>query len=476
MTVTHRKKGLVFIDFDMLVRHFILSGAFSEVEKHYDLTYVFHHDSTSSKQGIYSRVEELGLRSWTRFEVPRVRMGSWDQLYSITALNAQRGTPNFKPRKEIMAVARGKLRTHYYHLLSFPVVFPLVRRKLLRQMGVYEPLVRFVQEHRPDIIFHPSILAGYFINELLIICDRLRIQLVAMMNSWDNPSVKAMNTGRPTKLVVWGPQTKRHAVEYLGMPPGDVLEFGAAQFQLYREPVKESKGDLCRLFRVPEDQPILLYAGGAKGVNESRHLKLIDAAISEGRVPRCHVLYRPHPWRGGLAPGEENFFDLALRHVTMDLHMEDYYRRSAAEGVSGFHLAEYEVTKKLLCLVEAVISPLSTILLEAIIFGKPVLMFFPEKGKKDVSGRVGEIGLHLAHFKDFWGVPGVDICTEEAYLPLFCTRLLANSQDDVIRQGLRRHAGKFVVVDGPTYAARLLALADELTGREMMVPTELSAG
>lgn len=460
---TGRRRALVFIDYDMLIRHFVLSGAFAEVERRYDVTWVFHHDTTSEKQGVYTDVAALGLRRWTRVEVPRARMGSWDPLYSITTLHRQRGTPNFTPRKEIMAVARSPWRVNLYHLLALPGIFPLVRARLTRQMGVWEPLLDFVRAERPDVIFHPSILAGYFINELLQIAPRLGVPLVVMMNSWDNPSVKAMNTGMPDRLVVWGPQTAQHAVEYLGMPPERVVQFGAAQFQLYREAPRESPAELRRLFGLPEGRPVILYGGGSKSIPESRHLELLDDAIAAGRIPPCHVIYRPHPWRGGLAPGETSFFDLSLRHVTIDPHMEDYYRRAAKAELRGFDLADYEVTRKLLHVVDAVISPLSTILLESVILAKPVLMFFPERGRGDVGGRVGDIGLRLAHFRDFWGVPGVDLCDDDQALPQACQQLLAASRDETVRRGLREHAAKFVVVDGPTYGQRLAALADELT-------------
>jgi hypothetical protein len=329
-------------------------------------------------------------------------------------------------------------------------------------MGVYEPLLEFVRQQQPHIIFHPSILAGYFINELLIISKRLAIPFVAMMNSWDNPSSKAMNTGLPDKLVVWGRQTVQHAIEYLGMPADHIVVFGAAQFQLYREPVQDSEAKLRELFKVPTSKPILLYAGVSKGINESRHLEIIDMAIAAGSIPPCHVIYRPHPWRGSLAPGEKNFFHLSLRHITIDPHMEDYYFRITEKRVAGFELADYNVTKKLLHLVDGVISPLSTLLLESILFGKPVLMFSPNAAKSEGS-RTVDSGIKLAHFRDFWGIKGIEMCHKESELPYYCKQLLLNSQDKAIRLGLKEHATQFVTMDGPSYGERLARLADELT-------------
>ena len=56
-----KRKALVFIDYDLLIRHFIMNGTFKELERSYEVTYVFHHDSTSEKQGIYAELAGMGM-------------------------------------------------------------------------------------------------------------------------------------------------------------------------------------------------------------------------------------------------------------------------------------------------------------------------------------------------------------------------------------------------------------------------------
>lgn len=463
-TEGRRRKALVFIDYDMLVRHFVLSGAFAELEKRFHVRYVFHSDSTSPKQALHVDPAKLGLADWTRFEIPRFRMGTWDKLYCITALHNQRGTRNFAPRRQLMADVRGWKRTYWYQLLSTPPIFPFVKRKILGEMGVYEPLARFIDDEKPDLVVHPSILAGYFVNELTQICPPRGIPLVLLMNSWDNPSTKAMNTGLPDRLVVWGPQTRRHAIEYMKMPPERVLEFGAPQFEVYRDPITEDDAALRAMFGVPSGVPVILYAGVSKSVNETAHLEALDAAIASGAMPPCHVIYRPHPWRGLLADGEKNFYDVRFRHVTMDPFMADYYKRVANKPEQGFDMADYRVTARLLRLVSGVISPLSTMLLEAAMQGLPMIMFWPD-GPKGLAGQTIELGRKLPHFAEFWGPEGIQVCTEGEALGAACRRLLTEHQTPAVRDGLRTHARSYVVMDGPRYATRLADLADELAGK-----------
>jgi hypothetical protein len=457
-----KKKALVFIDHDLIIRHFIKSGAFHELEKSFDVTYIFNIDETTEKKWIFTDIDSLRLPRVLRTGITRQRMGSWHKLFAASVLRNQRGTENYRPRKRLMAEISGKWHTEYYALLSMPGVFPLFRRRFLAQQGMYQPLVDLIRAEKPDVVIHPSVLAGYFVNELPFICKAMNIPLVMLMNSWDNPSTKALGTSQPDKLVVWGEQTRQHAIKYMRMPESDVLAFGAAQFQVYREPVKETDAELRAMFHVPEGVPILLYGGASKGAHESRYLKLLDHLIETGAIPHCHVIYRPHPWRGELGEGETGFFDLECRHISMDPFMESYYRRATTTGQFGIEMADYTITRKLLHLVSAVISPLSTILLEATILGKPVLMFFPQEDMGRTGGRHTQLALNMVHFADFWGAPGVNVCNKESEFAEKCRLLMAQAADQDIHDGLLRHASHFLIMDGQTYGERVRQLADSL--------------
>ena len=53
------RRAFVFLDFDMLIRHFVMSGAFSKLEERYEVTYVVHTDSTSDKTPVNVEVDKL---------------------------------------------------------------------------------------------------------------------------------------------------------------------------------------------------------------------------------------------------------------------------------------------------------------------------------------------------------------------------------------------------------------------------------
>lgn len=468
------KKALIFIDYDMLIRHFVLNGTFDTLARTHDITYVFHRDSTSEKQGIFNDVAALNLDNVEYFEISRQRMGAWWKLNAASILHNQAGTPNHKPRKQRLVSVSGWLRTQYYSLLSLPLIYDWFRKRELSRLGLLEPLRDFVRDHDPDIVIHPSILSGFFIQDLGPVCSDLNIPFIVLMNSWDNPSGKAVVSGIPDRLVVWGEQTRQHAEAYMGIPPDLVETFGAAQFQIYRQPVTESDAELRAAFGVPPDVPVLLYAGVSKSVDETNHLLALDAAIKAGEIPPCHIIYRPHPWRGVLVDGEKSFLDIPFRHVTLDPSMEDFYRRVVNEGVKEFYLADYDVTRRLLHLTVGTIAPLSTIMLETTMFGNPVLMYFPQDELENKFGKYNNITFKLAHFAEFWGCEGIEQCFDPKDLSKAVTRLIDNAQDERIRAGLRAHAARFVVMEGPDYGTRLARLANELTA-EASFPAIMSA-
>jgi hypothetical protein len=57
------KKLLVFVDSDVVIRHFIKSKTFDEIESKYQVVYVFNKDDTSQKKSTYYDVNQLGLSS-----------------------------------------------------------------------------------------------------------------------------------------------------------------------------------------------------------------------------------------------------------------------------------------------------------------------------------------------------------------------------------------------------------------------------
>ena len=446
-------KALVFIDADALVRHFVHSGALAELEAAFDVTYVFLDESEESKRVLFTDVDALNLPSVRKVQVSRQRMGQWYFLYVASVLRLQRGTDNYPSRRQIFVDIIGEKRTRLFEIIARNPIYPVYRWYQLRRMGRHAPIEQILDEEQPDVVIQPSFLTGHFINELLVSCPPRQIPHIVLMNSWDNPSIKAMSTGVPDRLVVWGEQSRDYARTYMGIPDERIESFGAAQFQVYRKPRPETDAELRQIFQVPDGKKILLYAGSGSGAYETSYLKCLEDLIESGQLADCHVLYRPHPWRGGLEGGEEDFFKLDWKHISMDPFMREFYNARVTGGDSRFFMLDYETTAQLLTLSTAVISPLSTILLEAAINGKPALVFSPEENLP-VGGNLRQV-----HFRDFVGNEGILTSRSLADFPQQVQTLMDMTESPNIAKKLRTLTDRFVVMDGPSYAERLADLA-----------------
>ena len=246
-------KILVFIDADPVIRHFILSKQFEPLEAAHDVTYVFNDVTGDDPKKLRIKFDyrKLNLGRMLNIRIDRRRRGLWYPLFTTAVLRTQRGQPNFTARRTGFLKLMDERRVRRYEFLGIPGIYQIFRFLYMRYMGIHRELDRLIEREKPDAIVYPTLLNGAFMNELALICEKRNVPLVALMNSWDNPSSKATVVGNIDYLVVWGEQTREQSITYLNMPRERVLCFGAAQFQVYRTPPAESNEELRRQFKVP---------------------------------------------------------------------------------------------------------------------------------------------------------------------------------------------------------------------------------
>ena len=81
-----------------------------------------------------------------------------------------------------------------------------------------------------------------------------------------------------------------------------------------------------------------------------------------------------------------------------------YYLELIRKGDKKKEMANYYDTRNLLYSVDAIISPLSTILIEGMILGKPVLCYMPIDEDNDDHFKSS---LKQTHFEEFLSIPEV---------------------------------------------------------------------
>ena len=144
-----------------------------------------------------------------------------------------------------------------------------------------------------------------------------------IINSWDNPSTKRAVANNPDILLVWGDQTKQHALKYLKMEESSVKIFGAPQFDKYFRKSHVTRPQFESINSIKKNQKIILYAGSSKKTKEIDHLRYLDNLISKYALKNITILYRPHPWGLG-GKGGEKLFAEKWKHIKIEKSMINY--------------------------------------------------------------------------------------------------------------------------------------------------------
>ena len=158
---------------------------------------------------------------------------------------------------------------------------------------------------------------------------------------------------------------------------------------------------------------------------------------------------------------EKDFLKENWNNIIIDPTMEKYYKSIIKKPTGKMFLADYSISNKLLTLVDAVISPLSTMLIESLLKGKPALAFFPVRGEAEF------LRPDYIHFAEFIEIKEAFSCFQEKdFIPL-CKNLINQIGDDSVSKVLKRRAEFFVAKKNESYGYQLNNLCQKMTGKKI---------
>lgn len=233
------------------------------------------------------------------------------------------------------------------------VVAPLLRAYLSRTNPLFSML-----DHRYDALVCITGLKDPMYEDMARFARARRTPIFAIAQNWDNVSYKPL-VERPDLLGVWGVQTYYIARLLHGMPHTKLVPVGAPRMDVYFEPLPDQEA-ARRELGLPEDRRILLFAGAGPQFEETSVIERLHQAIAGGDLPAdVLILYKPHPRRVP-RPLEKELDAASMPNLRL-------VPPSGPGSVPGGRMPV------LLRAVDAVISPYSTMLLEAALCGRPCL-------------------------------------------------------------------------------------------------------
>lgn len=448
-------KILIFIEHDVMIRHFIHSNVFADISKNHEVTYIFPEPGYKR---VTIDVSKLNLScSYKHLEVHKRRLAIWKRLFQVDLLRPRAifGQALKKFYREVL----GPKAATFYSILSLPVVYEAFRFYSFLKIKLL-PNVKFMdlmRYEKPDLVIHPSVLEGAYINDLISISNEMNIPSMVIMNSWDNPSTKRAMVGTPDWLLVWGQQTWQHAIDYLGMKPSNIIKFGAAQFDVYREKPRLDRKTFCDVHNINQESKIILYAGSSKETDEYSHLVLIEDAIKRGELRNVVVVYRPHPW-GKAGKDGYRILDNDWQHIRIESTMKNYLE-GIRDGDTRMTFPDYRDTHDTLSSIDVLVSPLSTIILEGALHGKPSLCFLPIE---ESEARHFQMVLPLKHFEDMFAMDEFPVAKGHDELIAGIKDILLRSENQKFLEDLKNACGYFVESNNESFAKRFTALCESI--------------
>jgi hypothetical protein len=455
-------KGFVFIFGSEIALRFIACGTFKALEKHHDLTYiVLRSEGLMPGGGIDDYLaSELQKIEWVPFHPER--LGIWRDLFSVSCILNRKKSPSFEIRLSCME----KERFRELEQLARPDVYKQMRDTVEQNIGLNPDIMALVNREKPDFFVLPSGLLDYITDDVLQIANETKIPTLLLVLGWDNLSSKGLLYHKPTMIGVWGEQSKSHAIDVQEINANRVFVIGAPHFEYFRVIEKIDTAALRTSWGVPQTGKLILFAGALRQFDETQLLQEIDQAINRNILPKMHVIYRPHPWRD-TRQFENNFFDHEWHNISLDPALVNVYHQSKdnihrwCPSPDNF-LFSMNHLSNLYQTVDAVITPMSTVLLESISSGLPTMAVTFGDNKHSLGpDKVSK----MLHFQDLYKIPEITFCRRKDEFFQSIEILLSQIGDSRCKESLRSNSRFFAYQDHQIYGDRVSILVDTMLNR-----------
>ena len=353
MTSSKSKSILFLLGSQQYFRNYIETGALSKIR---NCCEYLVNSNISGKQ-----IEKLGQYKVARYDYPARKARLHEHLFNINTRKFINRSKTFKFR----FLRISSLKT-VYTILALPIIYS-VTRAIILALTRDEKLSKLITKINPELILMPS--SGYEGEafEIIKIAKDKKIPTLMLVDNWDNLCSKTILTRKPDFMAVWGRQTKEHAMRIHSMKSNQVIILGTPRFIQYFS-TNGKKPSSVYPFKYA------LFAGNALAFDELATLRVLDKLIDK-HLLNLTIIYRPHPWRHPRKCAD-TFFEYDFKHVKLDEDAKNYYKRELGDS----YAPDLNYYPRLLANMEFMICPLSTMLIEGLLFDKKVFVLAYDDG------------------------------------------------------------------------------------------------
>jgi hypothetical protein len=442
---------LVFIPNTNELQRFVIAGALDDLARDHELHYVLPSEEADKMRAAAPALRHANI---SELRVPGERLAIWQQVFQTACAHYADLSPSFALRAKLIPNS-GRLQSmSAAERLQHDHQYQTAVEALLDGMKPLQDLVHILDRLDPLYCIIPTSLLDLFCNDVVWACDMRRISCVVLQSGWDNVSSKGiLYKGKPF-VGCWGPQSARHVKRIQRIPQSITHNLGAPHYEFLRPASSAEVNALRTGLGVAADERLLLFGGSFRQFDETATLQRLETAIATGQFGPVKVVYRPHPWRAA-RKREDSFFSHQWQHVVLDPDMHDRYVREQAEpGYIKRNVPMFDMVylSRLLSAADAVISPMSTLLLEAMIMEKPTMAIAFTDGTHYYDPSVTS---QMTHFAEAKRSAALVWCDDSERLVADCVTLLAAGTAKRQRAARRKLLADVVTREPGTYAERL---------------------
>lgn len=490
MIINHKPTILIFIPNTNEVQRFITTNAFKQLENYYHLHYVL--PKADYEKMLASSFGQLSKQNTSALHIKQERFLLWSNLFESACIYYAEKSPSFKIRanlsfskssiiimKVIPTFFFNKLNklffqfsNKHYRWKNFNLLFSAIYRRLNniikykskyanyltereRIHKEYRPLPGIsdlIQKYTPLFCIVPTSLLDLFCNDVVWACSSHNIPCLLLQSGWDNLSSKGVIHSSTPYLGCWGPQSRYHAMRIQGLKKTKLFDLGAPHYKYLKPSNSAEISSLRNKLKVKKDTKLILFGGSFRQFDETSVLQFLDKHLEQNKLNNIQIIYRPHPWRAHRMH-EENFYSLEWKNIIFDPDMKArYVTAQHDEGYIKRELPMFDMqyVSQLLSIVDAVISPMSTLLIESLIMRKPTLALAFSDGKHKHNPSVTS---KMTHFIDAKRLSPIIWCYHKKQLIKKLSIIINNNQiEESDASAFLRHV---VTLSPKTYSERL---------------------
>ncbi|MFA6273128.1 MAG: CDP-glycerol glycerophosphotransferase family protein [Candidatus Paceibacterota bacterium] len=302
---------------------------------------------------------------------PRQPIRGWDAIFAQLKFTLLRTATT--DLKRLLNYKREKNFFRYYggvfanRLLAWSIVRKIVRWLdfVLVRQDFYAPVF---EKYQPDLVF----LAHLFDEPeiaLLREAKKQKVKTVGLVNSWDKTTARCIWRLLPDKAIVFNNIVKRELVVHDEVKVENIFVSGLPQYDIYWNAKPSPREEFFNAIGISSDKKLIVYApiGQAFGGCDFEMIDLLRKLLAEGKFgndAELFVRFQPN-----------DFFEKSEIEKRPDLKFDYPGRRFGTKRGVDWDMDERDINQLVDTLAHAsiFISYASSIVIDAAVFGKPVI-------------------------------------------------------------------------------------------------------